>query len=448
VERVDHLAIVLGMFETGLAVGQSLARHGVRVIGLDHRRDVGFHSRLLSARLCPDPAVDEAGFLATLEELAAREPHRPVLMVASDDFLLPVSRHRERLSKHFLFALPRHELLEAIADKYQQALLAASVGVPVPQTFRGSEVLARLERGEAVPLPVFVKAQEVTAWRRAVSSHHKGWVARDVGELTTLLRDLASRGVASLVQELIPGPDTNHYKACAYVSDDGEVQLAFALRKLRQCPPGFGFGCAVESVEHPEMLELGCRFLKAIGYRGVGSVELKLDPRDHTFKLIELNPRFWQQNGLAARCGMDFGYHVYLDLLRQGPLSPTRYELGVKWVNLNRDFDAFRQYHERGELSLVEWLSSLRGPKIWSDFSLDDPGPGLHSVMARVGVRRRAARWLARMRAQQAEPTEPPRAPTLGPEAQKVVDGVEDARGLAGGSVPTVGPPGYVTKMT
>jgi predicted ATP-grasp superfamily ATP-dependent carboligase len=47
----------------------------------------------------------------------------------------------------------------------------------------------------------------------------------------------------------------------------------------------------VQSVEYPELLALGKAFFKKIGYRGVGSAEFKLDDRDGTLKLIELNPR-------------------------------------------------------------------------------------------------------------------------------------------------------------
>ncbi len=51
-----------------------------------------------------------------------------------------------------------------------------------------------------------------------------------------------------------------------------------------------------------------------IGYRGVGSAEFKLDPADGRLKFIELNPRYWMQNELAAFCGAIMALAQYLDL--------------------------------------------------------------------------------------------------------------------------------------
>ena len=52
----DNLAVVLGMFETGLAVGRSLGRAGIKVLGLDSVRKIGFYSKYIEARICPDPS--------------------------------------------------------------------------------------------------------------------------------------------------------------------------------------------------------------------------------------------------------------------------------------------------------------------------------------------------------------------------------------------------------
>ena len=193
-----------------------------------------------------------------------------------------------------------------------------------------------------------------------------------------------------VVQELIPGPDTNHYKACCYVSKRGEVVRAFALRKLRQQPPGFGFGSLVESVYEPAVLSLGKRFLESIDYRGVGSAEFKRDERDGALKLIELNPRYWQQNALAERCNVNFPLAQYQDLTGEIAAQTAAYEQHVKWVNVTADLDSFRLYRRRGELDFRTWLRSLGGPKVYSNFAADDPIPGLQALASSLASRRPA----------------------------------------------------------
>lgn len=378
------------MFETGLGVARSLGRAGIPVLGLDRRQDVGFRSRYTQASICPDPLQEVDPFIDHLVQLARAEEHKPVLFVTSDDYLLAVARNRERLQEHLLLNLPDTDTLESIADKYRQYELARSVGVPVPATLLLKTPADVAQLRQQIPFPVFVKGREVTSWRKAVGGNVKGFIANTPAELEKHLEVLFEKGVVGVVQELIPGPDTNHYKACCYVSRHGEVVRAFALRKLRQQPPGFGFGSLVESVYEPEVLSLGKRFLESIGYRGVGSAEFKRDERDGVLKLIELNPRYWQQNALAERCNVNFPLAQYLDLT--GEVSPqgAAYEQHVKWVNVSADLDSFRVYRRRGELDLRAWLRSLSGPKVYSNFAMDDPIPGLRAVATNLAARRPA----------------------------------------------------------
>jgi D-aspartate ligase len=392
-----HPAVVLGMYETGLAVARSLGRTGIRVLGVDLREDLGFRSRYVEPWLCPHPLDDMEGFLSQLERLAALADRRPVLFITSDEYLLAVSRYRERLERSYLLLLPPADVVEAIEDKWRQANLAAGVGISIPKTF-STATLADLPSLAEIPLPAIVKGRHVTCWRRRVSAHRKGFVVTTEQQLRDRIRAITHRRVETIVQELIPGPDTNHFKVSTYLSGKGEVLLAFGLRKIRQCPPGSGFGCLVESYDDPTLLELGTRLFTTIGYRGVGSAEFKLDPRDGKLKLIELNPRYWQQLALAERCGVNLPLVHYLDLTGQDPPESMTYLSGVKWQNLHRDIDSFREYRRRGELSTLEWLRSLRGPMVNSCFSLDDPIPGLHGLLAEPAhrLRNRIARLMRR----------------------------------------------------
>lgn len=393
-KKPEHAAVVLGMFETGLAVVRGLGRAKIRVLGLDHRFGTGFRSKYVKASVCPEPLSNPDGFVDYLMRLAESEEHKPVLFVTSDDFLLAVSRNRERLQESLLLNVPDADTLESIADKYRQYELARSAGVPVPATVV-LEKPADLEKvRQQVPFPVFVKACEVTSWRNEMGGALKGLVANTPEELAIQVDGLLARGLAVLVQELIPGPDTNHFKACCYVSTRGEVVRSFALRKLRQQPPGFGFGCLVESVYDPDVLNLGKRFLESIDYRGIGSAEFKRDERDGELKLIELNPRYWQQAALAERCGVNFPLAQYLDLTAGVPAQATRYEEHVKWLNFFADMDSFRVYRRRGELTFRAWIQGHRGPKIYSNFAADDPIPGL-SAVAKNLMERRPMRTIA-----------------------------------------------------
>jgi predicted ATP-grasp superfamily ATP-dependent carboligase len=121
----------------------------------------------VQASLCPDPLHEVDAFIDYLVRIAATESHKPVLFVASDDFLLAVARNRERLQELFLWNLPETETPESIAYEYRQYQLAPSTGIPAPATLllESTADVARL--GDQIPFPVFVKAREVTSWRNS-----------------------------------------------------------------------------------------------------------------------------------------------------------------------------------------------------------------------------------------------------------------------------------------
>ena len=56
-------AIVLGLFETGLAVGRSLGRNGIKVIGLDYKKNMAYYSKYMNTKKCPHPISAENKFI-------------------------------------------------------------------------------------------------------------------------------------------------------------------------------------------------------------------------------------------------------------------------------------------------------------------------------------------------------------------------------------------------
>jgi D-aspartate ligase len=345
-----------------LAVGRSLGRNRIRVYGLDFKKDVGFYSRYIKARICPNPLIDEQKFLDFLISFVDKFEYKPVLFVTSDNFLSIVSYNRKKLEKYFFINLPNQEIIETITDKYKQYQSAAKAGISFPDTY----LLENLEKvnqiKNKIKYPVFLKAKEVTSWRKVIGDI-KGFVINNSDELLEKYDYILKKGIQCILQEVIKGPDTAHFKFCAYVSQNGEFLLEFTLKKIRQNPIYFGVGAVVESVNYPELTEIGKKFFEGINYRGVGSAEFKLDEIDGKLKLIELNPRYWQQN---------FALVDYLDITHQNPQPNFNFKTGIKWVNVYLDFGSFLNYRRIGKISFKEWVTSLKGKKIYSIFTWDD----------------------------------------------------------------------------
>lgn len=374
-------AVVLNLTETGLAAARSLGRRGVQVVGLDFdATHSGFASRYCDARVSSHPVAEPERLLAQLMDLAGRLGGRPILFPASDAYTLFVSRHRDVLAPRFRFNLSPEHVIEAIADKRRQYDLAVQAGVTCPRTFI-PETASDLETAaRALSYPAVLKP----AYSHLAGKAFKGakaLPARDPVSLLAQARPFVEAGEPVLLQSQIVGPPTSHMKFCGYVSQDGRLAARFTLRKIRQQPWDFGVGCLVESFHDAELEAIGATFFEAIGYRGIGSAEFKLDDRDGQIKLIELNPRLWQQNGLAADCGVDMAWIQYCDLagLPAPEIAPP--PEGVRWLDGRADLQSVLRALASGDLRPASVPGSYLGTRSFACFAWDDPAPFLRSTV-------------------------------------------------------------------
>lgn len=384
-KKPENPAFVLGMFETGLGVARSLGMTGIKVFGLDHKKDIGFYSRFVKAIRCPHPAMDNENFIDFLAEKAKKLKAKPVLFITSDDFLKPVSENREKLSQYFYFNLPHDRLLQQISDKYNQFKLARQAGIDVPETVLVYQDFNDENEIRKFRFPVIIKAKDVTTWRKKISATQKGFIAQSAADLLPVLDQIRNSGVEAVIQEIIPGPDTNHFKFCGYYDSQGSLVAGFTLQKLRQNPVRFGVGSLVQSIDYKELFETGDRLFRNIGYKGIGSAEFKLDANNQQLKLIEINPRYWQQNFLSTCCGINFPALDYSCSIGDAPENQLHFKTHVKWVNIYMDFDSFNTYRKEKSITSGQWIKSLKGKKVFSDWWYKDPLPGFYEI--RFGLR-------------------------------------------------------------
>jgi D-aspartate ligase len=386
VKRVP--AVLLGVGLPALEVARSLGRRGIEVIGVDWRRNWVARSRYLTRMVCPQ-REDHADMHAVLDRLAHELPERPFLMPLRDDHVLFVSRHRDTLGQQYRFLAPDPEVLEGIVSKRGLWDLCHEV-VPMPATLF---VDPRADLGAVasrVDYPCIIKPELSDDWSRMrppmVAPEQKIIEIDSPNELLRVTSLLGDRHGDIVIQEPIPGPDSNLYYLVAYIDRSGKPLATFVGRKLRTCPPHFGNGTYVQSVHAPEVVKVGLRLLTKLRCRGSVGVEFKLDPRDGLFKLIEMNARFGLWDGFGAVCGVDFAYLAYADAVGLPRPSLNGYRAGVYWMQPDRDFWTALQYVRERELTLGGWARSILRCRNFAPAAWDDPMPwlALNSVFGRA----------------------------------------------------------------
>jgi D-aspartate ligase len=365
---------VLGLFDTGLAVVRALGRAGLPVFGFDSRHgEYGFLSRYGAHEPCPHPYSSPAALLDFLVERARQFSSRPILYPTSDVFVAFVSDRREELDPYFRYALPGRDAVEAAINKASQYARAVSAGIPIPFTHSPATLADVHAVAASMQYPVVMKPS-VSHLRPGGFNGDKARQVDDPATLIALYETMLGAGQPVLVQSLVVGGNSSHCKVCGYFDREGEPRAVMCMRKVRQYPVDFGVGTLMETVDDPELRELGLRFFRSMDWRGPGSIEFKRDSRDGRWKLIELNPRLWQQNGLAAACGMSFPLIQYLDLTGQARAS-TRYPLGVRWIDEFRDPRSAWIHVSQKQLTFAQWARSLRRVRAFALWASDDPAP-------------------------------------------------------------------------
>ena len=101
----EPLAVICGASATGLGVGRDLGRRGVSVVFADYESfRPGFVSRYVSREEAGIVAESESDLIEKLVELGRRQSVKPVLFQTTDQMVLTVAEHRERLEPHFHIA--------------------------------------------------------------------------------------------------------------------------------------------------------------------------------------------------------------------------------------------------------------------------------------------------------------------------------------------------------
>ena len=263
--------------------------------------------------------------------------------------------------------------------QYEEAM---RVGAPLPPTFFPSDMSEVQEAAGELIYPAFIKPYYSHLWYPVFGN--KGFKVNGPRELRERYEEVFRAGLEALVQTVIDGPNTNHVKVCAYYGQDGRRRALFMTRKIRQNPAEFGVGSTMESIHDEEAQRIGLDFLEAIGYRGIGSVELKMDQRTGKYQMIELNPRLWAQNVQATYAGVNFPLIEYDDVTGRGVPEVTDWRDGVRWMDAFEDARSFWWYRQRGAMRWPDLVRSWLRSDCHAYWAKDDMGPFL--AHTRLGV--------------------------------------------------------------
>jgi D-aspartate ligase len=371
-------AVVVGGDYQGLGIVRSLGRHGVPTCVVDDEYSIARFSRYVTHAVRVRDLRDERRTVETLLAVGRRfRLEGWVLYATRDETVAAFSRYRSELEEVFRVTTPAWRTVQWAWDKRNTYWLARELGIPSPRTWCPRDPRDVGEIDADYPLVIKPAIKE----RFIYATGSKAWRADDRAQLEQRVEQ-ATKLVGSgevMVQELIPG-DGRHQFACCLFFKNGRAIGSMVARRRRQHPPEFGRASTyVETVEAPLLESLSERFLGAIDYYGLVELEYKLDPRDRSYKLLDVNARTWGYHSLGLRSGVDFPYLLFADQLGYR-VEPCRAQPGVRWVRLTTDLPTAGVEIVRGRLRVREYLRTLVACHIEAVFSGRDPLPGAAEI--------------------------------------------------------------------
>ena len=368
-------AVVIGLDSiTGLQTARILAARGVRVVGVvADRRHWGAKTRACEEVL--ECRLDGQELIATLTVLADRLG-RAVLFPCTDGSVRALSLHRDELPGELALPLAPHGVVEQLMDKLSFSRYAETVGLPVPATDVLESQDGVRRAASTLSFPCMVKpAVKTREWLARTQA--KGFLARDAAELSAVYERVRDWAPALLVQEWVSGPEDGLFSCNAYFGAGGVPLATFVARKLRQWPPGVGTSASGEECRNDEVLDTTLRLFGGLRYRGLAYLEMKRDAVSGRLVIIEPNVgRPTGRSAIAEAGGVELVLTAYRDALAL-PLPDRREQRygGARWVDLRRDAQAVLVARRTGSVSVLDWLSWMRGSKAHAIWSRQDPAP-------------------------------------------------------------------------
>ncbi len=247
------------------------------------------------------------------DELAVGQQPPQLVLVANTDWLVRfLVENRDGLELSYTVPFLDRELLGRLADKAQFAELCTELGIHTPRTVVQDFATAAAAGWRPTPVglafPLIAKAANSADYERlSFAGKKKVYAVADQVELDDVYARLIDAGFTGrfVIQEMIPGDDTQMRSITCYVDRSGVITLSCCAHVLLEehTPSGLGNPAAMITGRHDAMLEQAHRMLASTGYRGFANFDVKVDPRDGAEMFFEVNPRIGRNNYYVTAAG-------------------------------------------------------------------------------------------------------------------------------------------------
>ena len=228
-----------------------------------------------------------------------KDHEEPVILIAcGDGYAELLAKHKDELSKIFVVPYIDYDLLEKLISKEGFYEIAEEYGLPYPKTkiitmddFKSGDYMD-------VPFdfPVELKPEDPVSWLDVhFEGRKKAFTIHDKDEFKDIVGKIYGNGYKAdlILQDFIPGDDSNMRVLNAYVDKDHQVKMMCMGHPLLEdpTPQSIGNYMAILPEYNEKLYEQVQTFLEKLNYTGMANFDIKYDERDGQYKFFEINLR-------------------------------------------------------------------------------------------------------------------------------------------------------------
>jgi len=284
-------------------------------------------SSIIDYRICPkndDPEV----VLRNVQTVCGEYPDRKVLVLGcGDNYLTAIAENLPHFPGNAIAPYVDLEKMEGLIHKARFYELCARHDIGYPATF-----VYQKEMGHDFTLPfdapyVVKPAESATYWDHPFSSQKKAYILHSRAEVEQVVDEIYANGYGDdlIIQDFIPGDDSNMRVLTSYSGEDGTVRLMCLGHVLLEehTPHAVGNHAVIVTEHEPALCETMRRLLDAIAFTGFSNFDIKYDCRDGTYKVFELNCRQGRSNYYVTGAGYNLARWLVEDRIDHKSLPFT-----------------------------------------------------------------------------------------------------------------------------
>lgn len=246
-----------------------------------------------------------------------------LLVPCHDVYVRNVVENKELLKDYYVFNCPNEEIMDSFLVKEKFYNTYKNSNLTFPNTYFYN-VLDKLEIPNNFKYPLILKPSDgLLYYKNHFPNQAKVYRLNTKEEVEKIVDEIRNSGYTGnlIIQEYISGDDTNLFDSVFYVNSKGKCELAtFAQIGLQEHGPTALGNCTVlinnynQYGNTMEEIEKMKKFLEDIGYTGYAEFDLKYDPEDKKFKVLEINPRQARSSYYLCAAGYNLIKYLVEDL--------------------------------------------------------------------------------------------------------------------------------------